>query len=199
MATPAAQSIRAFIGIPLEAGPIAALQKIQQQLGADLPEGAVRWVKSEQLHLTLKFLGDVSRDRLDELAAALQRACAGIPPFQLRLEGAGCFPHQKNPRVVWIGIGGTLEPLRKLQEQIDHETPSFGDHTEARAFQPHLTIGRVRAFGKAARHVGERVARARVAALSEWNVREIHLVQSELAPTGSRYTFLATVPLRSAD
>ena len=195
MAASTAESVRAFIAIALEPGLIAELKKVQQELQARLPDDSVRWTRPEQLHLTLKFFGHVAAQRLNDLTAALNRACAGIGSFQLVLKNVGCFPHTKKPRVLWTGIGGELESLRKLQERIEQETGNFGDLKEERLFQPHLTIGRIKAFGIDARRAGEVVERTHVSKLGVWTVREIKLMQSELAPQGARYSTLATVRL----
>ena len=193
MAASTADHIRAFIALPLEPVLAAEIKKVQQRLNA--PVGAVRWVNSEHLHLTLHFLGNVATDRLDELTAALRRACARTDPFQLALEGAGCFPNTKSPRVVWLGIHGDLEPLRKLQEQIAQETKVFGDHRDLRAFQPHLTIGRVKASGLEGVKAGQAIECATVPKLGDWTVHKVLLVQSELSPHGARYTTLDAVAL----
>jgi 2'-5' RNA ligase len=188
-----ADRIRAFIALPLEPVLAAEIKKVQQRLNP--PGGAVRWISPEHLHLTLQFLGNVATDRLDDLTAALRRACTHTAPFQLALEGAGCFPNAKSPRVVWIGIQGDLEPLRKLQDQIAQETKNLGDHGDQRAFQPHLTIGRVKASGLEGRKAGQAIELATVPKLGDWTVHHVLLVQSELAPDGARYITLAAVPL----
>ena len=188
-----ADHIRAFIALPLEPVLAAEIKKVQQRLNS--PGGAVRWISPEHLHLTLRFLGNVATDRLDDLTLALRRTCARTVPFQLALEGAGCFPSTKSPRVVWIGIRGDLEPLRKLQEQIAQETKNFGDHGDERAFQPHFTIGRVKASGLEGRKAGQTIEFATVPKLGDWTVHHVLLVQSELSPDGARYTTLAAVAL----
>ena len=193
MAASTADSIRSFIALPLEAVLTVEIKKVQQRLNS--PVGAVRWINPEQLHLTLRFLGNVPADRLDDLTAALRRACARTAPFQLALEGAGCFPNTQSPRVVWIGIQGDLEPLRQLQEQIGQETKNFGDPGDPRAFQPHLTIGRVKASGLEGRKAGQAIECAIVPKLGDWTVNNVLLVQSQLSPDGARYTTLAAVAL----
>jgi 2'-5' RNA ligase len=193
MATSTLDRIRAFIALHLEPALAAKVSKVQQGLNA--PDGAVRWINPEHLHLTLQFLGNVAADRLGELVAALRRACSQTPPFQVALEGAGCFPSSKSPRVIWIGIQGELEPLRKLQSQIALETRTFGDHGEERAFQPHLTIGRVKASGLEGRAVGQAMELAAVPKLGDWTVQHVLLVRSELSSVGASYTTLATVAL----
>ena len=195
MAASTAENFRAFIAIALEPALVTELQKLQRQLQAELPEGAVRWTKAEQLHLTLRFLGKVSGENRDRLTTALHCACDGTRSFQLALQEIGCFPNTRNPRVVWVGIRGDLDPLRRLQQRIELETREFGDSSEERTFQPHLTVGRVRIFGKEARSVGETVERATVPNLGIWMVRRIGLVQSTLAPQGARYTTLASINL----
>jgi 2'-5' RNA ligase len=185
--------IRAFIALALESALAAEVRKVQQSLNA--PGGAVRWIDPQHLHLTLRFLGNVPTDRMDELSAALRHACARAAPFHVALEGAGCFPNPKNPRVVWIGIQGDLEPLRKLQEQIARETKSFGDTCDERAFQPHLTIGRVKASGLAGRKAVQAIEFVGVPRLGVWTVQNVLLLRSELSPDGARYTTLAAVAL----
>ena len=193
MAASTADSIRSFIALPLEAVLAAEIKKVQQ--GLNSPVGAVRWINPEHLHLTLHFLGNVDAGQLDDLAAALRRACARADPFQLALEGAGCFPNTQSPRVVWIGIQGDLEPLRQLQEQIGQETKNFGDQGDPRVFQPHLTIGRVKASGLEGRKAGQAIECATVPKLGDWTVNNVLLVQSQLSPDGARYTTLAAVAL----
>src|SRR2546425_3884297 len=168
-----ADSIRAFIALALDPVLGAEIKKVQQHLNP--PGGSVRWINPEQLHLTLQFLGNVATDRLDELTAALRRACASTAPLQLALEGVGCFPNTRNPRVVWIGIQGDLEPLRKLQEQIGQETKNFRDHADQRAFQPHLTIGRVKASGFEGRKTGQAIEHVTVPRLGDWIVHTVLL------------------------
>jgi 2'-5' RNA ligase len=193
MATPTPDRIRAFIALNLEPALAAEVRKAQQ--GLNSPGGAVRWNNPEHLHLTLQFLGNVAADRLDELVVALRRACSQTPPFQVALEGAGCFPSSKSPRVIWIGIQGEMEPLRKLQRRIALETRAFGDHGDERAFQPHLTIGRVKASGLEGRAVGQAIELAAVPKLGDWSVHHVLLVRSELSSHGASYTTLAAVAL----
>jgi 2'-5' RNA ligase len=191
----ATEKVRAFFAIALSPELAGQLKSVQSELRSKLPDNAVRWVKPEQLHLTLKFLGNISRRNLDDLVAAANCACDGMKPFRLSLEMVGCFPNTKVPRVIWIGIGGELESLKTLQNRIETETGRFGECDERRGFQPHLTIGRVKMLGRAAREVGESVECATVPALGEWMVRQVELMQSELSPKGARYRTLTSITL----
>jgi 2'-5' RNA ligase len=193
MASPAPERIRAFVAIALEPALAKEVRTVQQRLNS--PVGVVRWSDPEHLHLTLQFLGNVAIEHLDNLAAALRSACAHTAPFRLALQGAGCFPNTKSPRVVWVGVQGDLEPLQKLQRQIANATGSFGDHGDERTFQPHLTIGRLKPSGIEARKAGQTIALATVPKLGDWTVHQILLVRSELSSDGARYATLAEVAL----
>jgi len=155
----------------------------------------VRWSRPEQLHLTLKFLGDVAADRVTGLKVALGNACEGHAQFQLALENVGCFPNLRNPRVIWIGVSGDVDKLQELRRRVDAQTRDFGEHSEGRDFQPHLTIGRVKAEPRRAKAVGDAVEQTRVGTLGEWTVCEVELIQSELLPQGACYTQLSAVRL----
>ena len=115
---------------------LSACVRLLQSMGF-----ALRWVTPAQVHLTLKFLGDVEPEREGELVAALGRACTGARPVTLALGGFGVFPHTDRPRVVWVGVAP--EPaLELLQHRMEQEFASLGFPTEARAFRPHITLGR---------------------------------------------------------
>lgn len=101
----------------------------------------LRWMKPEQVHLTLKFLGEVEPDREPEVVATLGRACAGARPVTLSLRDFGVFPHYQGPRIVWVGVAP--EPaLELLQHRLEQEFAPLGFPTEARAFRPHITLAR---------------------------------------------------------
>jgi 2'-5' RNA ligase len=156
----------------------------------------VRWARPEQLHLTLRFLGNVPRNELTRLGEALSSACAELRAFELGLAELGCFPHSRSPRVVWIGVTGAVTQLDGLERRVEEALRGFGDPAEeARAFHPHLTIGRVKARGDEGRRLGDLLARERVPELGAWPVRQVDLVQSELSPQSARHTVLHSVRL----
>jgi 2'-5' RNA ligase len=192
------KSVRAFVAVAIPQRLIEALNEVQDQLRPKVRAELIRWTKPDQLHLTLKFLGNVPGNRLEELKAALNRACEGQQPFQIALEHLGCFPTARNPRVIWVGIGGERETLPRLQRSIDEATRGFGDHSEPRAFQPHLTIGRVKAEPRRAMEVGAAVEQTPLGRLGEWKVGEVELMQSQLLPEGARYSKLAALALPSS-
>ena len=104
-----------------------------------------RWVQPQGIHLTLKFLGEISEDMVDLVHKSVPKNLLSPDPFQLSIAGLGCFPSYKAPQVVWSGIEGDLESLNQLQVDLDqqlHRSCSFP--MEKRPFKPHLTLARVR-------------------------------------------------------
>ena len=147
------------------------------------------------MHLTLKFLGNLEAGQPPVLAAALQEHVHGLKPLRLSARGWGCFPSPQRPSVIWAGLAGELDALRALQAVVERACAGFGSHSEDRAFHPHLTIGRVKAFGPAGRRIGERVRSEPSDDLGEWEVDRISLIRSRLSSQGSIYSSLAEIAL----
>lgn len=138
------QKIRAFIAVELPDAAQRALGAASRRLAAQLPQGSVRWVRPELIHLTLRFLGDTAVARLPAIAAALDELSARHAPHTLTLSAVGCFPNCKRPRVIWAGLDGRLAPLQALKRDLDAVLVPLGWEAEDRPFQPHLTLGRVK-------------------------------------------------------
>lgn len=190
-----ASFIRAFVGIPLETELKSAVLNLQKQLQDRSGANAVRWTRPEQLHLTLKFLGNVSTEALPKLKAALSQSCRDIAQFHLTLATLGAFPSLQRASVIWIGLRGELATLKELQMRIEESAGEFANHSEDREFHPHLTIGRVKAPGRTPRALEDALRASAEVELGEWRVTEVKLVQSKLSPQGSIYTPLETILL----
>ena len=186
------EKIRAFIAIELPAAAREALGAFSAELAKQVPQGSVRWVSRDAMHLTLRFLGDTAVDRLLHIEQALDEAAAASKPFQLRVEGFGCFPNCKRPRVLWAGVAGEVKAARDLKEGLDEGLASSGWPAEDRAFSPHLTLGRV----KDGRVLQDYSWPDSLPAL-DIPVNTIYLIQSELRPQGPRYTVRHSSSLRS--
>jgi 2'-5' RNA ligase len=180
-------TIRAFIAIDLTPAVKDVLGSVARELGGRVARGVVRWVRPEQMHLTLTFLGDTPLDRLPAVRQAMDAAAGASAPFALQLDGLGCFPNRSRPRVVWVGLaavgGGESAPLLALKAALDEALAPLGWPPEERPFRAHLTLGRVK---------DERAARgvdwtADVPGL-EIPVTAIHLIESQLRPDGPVYT-----------
>jgi len=191
-----ADAVRAFVAVDLGVEAKDAVRAIQRQFEDLVPRGCVRWTKSDQLHLTLCFLGNVPAPRLPELCLAVGGGLAGVARFRLRLGGLGAFPSPRAPRVLWVGLEGDLPRLLEVQDRVARAAGAFGDHQEARPFHPHLTIGRVNRpearVGRAWQaFVGERTAPAPC----EREIGAVRLMRSRLRPDGAEYAELASFAL----
>jgi 2'-5' RNA ligase len=192
--------VRAFVAIHLPPEVLRALAAVQDRLRA-MPGGeAGRWVPAENMHLTIKFVGDVLPERLTALHLALQRACAGQSPFALPVGGLGCFPNAQRPRVVWAGVQDAPGRLDGLVAALEREAAAAGFPREQRAFAPHLTLARVAdwASHEQVLALGQSVARAQVGLLGEIVVQRVAIMRSDLRPQGPQYTQLFSVPLAAS-
>lgn len=179
------EEIRAFVAVELPPAARAALGAVSEALAARTPSGSVRWVRPEQMHLTLRFLGETAVSQLPAITIALDEVGRQSGPLTLRLGAVGCFPNCKRPRVIWVGLEGELRPLAALQRRVEAALVPLGWTAEKRPFQPHLTLGRVKDVGKLSRVKWE-VAVEKV----EVAVTAVVLVQSELQRSGPVYTNL---------
>jgi RNA 2',3'-cyclic 3'-phosphodiesterase len=183
--------MRTFIAIPLPEACRSMLEQMQGELrrfGAD-----VGWVAVPSIHITLKFLGEVDSALIPMMAAALETAAASTRSFDLQLQGLGCFPNQKNPRVIWCGIEGDREALSSLQQLVEKTCESFGFTPEDRGFQPHLTLGRV----KGKRNLQPLMECIKIGSGLTHSFRADHfkIYKSTLMPKGAVHTVLNTVML----
>jgi 2'-5' RNA ligase len=186
--------VRAFIAIHPSRKVIEQLEDLRSKLNKDLPDSAVRW--SDQLHLTTQFLGNIDDARVGEFGAAVRSACAGTKPFTLCCAGIGCFPSARQPRVIWAGLSGEVEPLQKVKAALDKALEPLGYVPENRAFKPHLTIARARQFNTRQRQVMPKlVEQFKDTAFGEWRVSRIELMQSLLSPKGAQYKVIECVEL----
>ncbi|GAP07367.1 MAG TPA: RNA 2',3'-cyclic phosphodiesterase [Anaerolinea thermolimosa] len=190
-------AIRAFIAIPLPVEIRNRLGTIIDQLQRKTPS-VVRWVTPENMHLTLKFLGNISPGNLDHLKQVLASEAAHHTASTLCLEGLGAFPNRNRPRVIWVGV--KAQPaLFELQQSIDRETARLGYPSEERDFSPHLTLGRIspHAGPGEIRQIAEALATHQVGEVGTAPVAEIILFRSDLRPGGAMYIPLFKARLKT--
>lgn len=188
--------MRLFVGIWPPPGVTEVLVNAQEALRRPLPRGLVRWVIADQLHLTLRFLGEVADDRVEDLGRTLSAVTLGMESLTLRVRGLGAFPEAARARVLWAGLAGDLDRLEALQRAVADAVIPFVKGPEEKAFHPHLTLGRVRDAGSAERRVlAEALGRAPKPDSAAWRATSIRLVRSELGPGGSIYSTVAEIPL----
>jgi 2'-5' RNA ligase len=155
----------------------------------------VKWVAAENLHWTVKFLGDVYPRELVEICRALHAAAAAVSPFRMNVAGAGAFPNVDRPRTLWLGAGDGGDGLVRLAEAVESEATRIGFRREGRRFEPHLTIGRVRSGGPEQAALGQLIAAESDFDGGVMEVDEVVLFSSELRPQGPVYEALERVEL----
>ncbi len=188
-------TIRAFLAIEVSDEIRQEMQTVQDQFRQARPQ--VKWIAPEQTHLTLKFLGLVDREQLLQVSAACQALAAEHLPFYLTFQSLGCFPNVRNLRVLWMGTSEGEAELMQLQQSIESQVAPLGFPEESRAFQPHLTLGRIK----------EPLNRAQMLFFSELiegyagfhfgtvPVTAFHLIRSVLQPAGPVHTILESYQL----
>ena len=167
---------------------LEAVEAAARELG-----GAIRWTKQENVHLTLKFLGEVPDDTLEVLRDALREACSAHAPFDARLRGLGAFPTPRRARVVWAGVDEGAEEMTALAASVESALEPLGFRTEGRPYVPHATLGRARK-----RPVGIDLPGAGVPDAPVFRVGSAELVKSTLAPGRSIYEVLEAFALGGA-
>jgi RNA 2',3'-cyclic 3'-phosphodiesterase len=182
--------MRTFIAIPLPEKCREMLGEMQRKLRA--AEAEVRWTPIPSIHLTLKFLGEIDPAVVPRIAQSLRSVSKLQTALNLRMKGLGCFPHQRNPRVVWCAIQGDTEQLLHLQEGVERVCAEYGLAPEDRPFSPHLTLGRV----KGKRNLQPLIECIKIGSSLECSfaAARFNIYQSVLKPQGAVYTVLETMP-----
>lgn len=187
-----AETIRTFIAIELNDQAKQAIRELQghlKPLGCD-----ISWVKPENAHLTLKFLGDVKMKMIPSLTETLANWCRGMHPIETTLTQPGVFPDWKRPRVVWVGLNDEKKELARLAESLETALGNIGYKKERRDFQAHITIGRVKS-GKNIHQLSESLHNYQVATGIIQNIQDIYLYKSVLTGGGPLYSVLGRFPL----
>ena len=188
--------LRAFIAVEI---PLDIRQNIEHAT-SNLRRGTgslIRWVAVENMHLTLKFLGDIPTANVEVLTQMIRAEADSFNCFDIHLTGIGSFPNPKRPRVIYIGIQAPAE-LEAFQRQLESATRRLGYNSEERAFAPHLTIGRVRQ--NIPQDDQQKIRRAleasKIDSPGTAKVNSVHLYKSDLKPTGPVYTKLFSAHLK---
>ncbi len=155
------------------------------------------WSRAENIHLTLKFLGEIPHSSVKNLSEAASRAVATTAPFTIRLEGTGVFPPHGSPRVLWIGVNDCERKLGELRERLEEESERAGFSRETRSFHPHLTIARLRKPEQARTLAAAHKTMEFVPA--EIQVSKLLVIRSELSSAGSKYTVISRHQLGWSD
>lgn len=177
--------VRTFVAVEIDEGVrnrAAKLIRRLQQSGAD-----VRWVDTRQMHVTLKFLGEVDLREVYHICMAVEKSVAEIEPFSIDVRGVGAFPSLARPRVLWLGIDDGAEQMSALNARIETALHALGYPREARRFQAHLTLGRVRKQDRALDDLAEMIREMQDLEIGPSTVDQVVIFSSELQPTGPVY------------
>jgi 2'-5' RNA ligase len=189
--------MRAFIAIPLSEDGIRFVEDLQACLRQISSFSDFRWIPSRNVHLTLRFLGEISEKQVASAIHALDTACAGRPSFSFSLDQLGVFPRPRNPSVLWAGSHQPSEDLMTLAESLTRELDLAGFQSENRPFYPHLTLARRRRNARPLKGMREAIQEAQEKCLSSsatWRLLEGGLFRSELKSSGAVYHTEHRVP-----
>jgi len=190
-------SLRAFIAIELPQTLQTAIEKQTVRLRQSLGDELVRWVPTQNMHLTLKFIGNVAASHLDFIKQMLAQTADQSSAFDLQITGLGSFPNSKRPRVLWVGLHASAE-LPALQRNLEAGASRLGYQKEERPFSPHLTIGRVRQNINLAglQKIRGGLESIQIGSIGAAHIDSVHLYQSQLHSSGSNYTKLFSASLK---
>jgi len=190
------EQLRLFVSIEPPAQLKDALSQVQAELRQAVPNAAIRWTPSTQLHLTLRFLGKVESTEVDALVGSVLQHCTGIPPIALHAEGIGFFPGQRRPRVVWIGVRDSAGLLKKLHQAVQAATQRFSPEPPEDDFVGHITIGRIKRLDRQeTRVLVEAAAKTGARPLADWTATSIELMKSKLSSGGATHIPVQRIPL----
>jgi len=186
------ETIRAFIAIELPTQVREGIGQVQVAMQSMGLRGA--WIRPENIHLTLRFLGDIRSAAIETIAGAMAEAAKSCGPFQLSGKSVGVFPNTDRPRVLWVGVAGQVERLQKLQHSLTEQLAGCGYPEERRRFHGHLTVARFKRPPPAG--VLLQAIQAQAAFETEPSFAgELILLQSLLKPSGAVYSPLRRVGL----
>jgi len=180
--------IRTFIAVPMP----EPLFNLRKKLKATISEktGKIRWLRKDQIHLTLKFLGDTTEDSINDVRRIMQSIADEFKPFNISIQKTGCFPKVERPRVMWIGVSGELEKLNQLVEKIQKKLNPLGFPKDEKKYHPHITIAR-------AKYPQKKTPDISTFLNTSFNpipfpIKKVQFISSELFPNGPVYTILST-------
>lgn len=189
-------TLRLFVAIPAPDEVRAALRAVQAELKEILPARSTTWTRDTNMHLTLRFLGEVGAAKVEVLKSKLREAAAGAGAIDLICERLGCFPDLRFPRVVWAWVHDEADRLAELYRRVNSAISEFAEKPAEERFTGHITLARPTQIKRAeAERLAHFVENAVTRQFGKWRCDSIELIRSELSSAGSRYTTLDVVPL----
>ena len=183
--------IRTFLSIPV---PLMVRSK-KQMLYSTLEQSPakINWVKDEQLHITIKFIGHTPENLFDEIKSLIIKVVASIKPFKITINNTGCFPVPERPRILWLGVDGDLQSMKNLYINIEKEMETIGFPLNDEEYFPHVTLARIKYPQKFTPDISTFLNSSYDPI--DFKVDRVQFLSSELLPTGTLYTLLGSFPL----
>ena len=190
------EKIRSFIAIGLPSRLKLELAQLQARLKVD-NQPRIKWVNTNGMHLTLKFLGNIGPTMIDPITEAMADATQKIPPFTLDVQQLGVFPSLKRVHVVWVGLGGEVDKMKQLHQLLEANLSRLGFTPEQRPFKPHLTIARLgnEASPDERQRFGEFITDTTSEISQSIKVDSINLIKSQLTREGAIYSRISSTNL----
>lgn len=185
--------VRTFVAVEMSEGVLSAAAKVVRELSRS--GATVRWIEPQNMHLTLKFLGEVDALEIPEVCKAVEESVAQVPGFTFDVAGVGAFPKVERPRTIWLGVTRGNKQLLELQEQLEEGLKPLGFPPEKRRFSPHLTLGRVKRQGPELAALSEDLELLADHEAGTTAVDEVTVFSSELTREGPVYQALAHATL----
>lgn len=187
------KNIRAFLAIEPTENILQEISRLQEKLKQEI-SGRLSWTRPQGQHLTLKFFGDISREDINNISAAVQKRTVAEQKLNLKIEKLGVFPDARRPRVLWCGVTGDVEKLINLQKKLDGDFAALGFPAEDRSFKAHLTLARIK-DSRDITGMSEALKKYGAFTAGEFVADKLFLFQSNLTPQGAIYTKLAELAL----
>lgn len=184
-------TIRCFIAVKLPDDVRRSMADLIAELKKAKPD--VSWVPAENIHLTLRFIGNMNDSLIPMIKERITKKLSHYNAFYIKIVGVGCFPSERRPRVLWIGVERS-DLLNSIQRDMEAEVEELGFAAEDRPFSPHLTLGRVRSQ-KGIAEMLRRFTEFRTADFGLVEVKSIHIMKSDLKPKGAEHTSIAEIPI----
>ncbi len=187
------KNIRAFLAIEPPEDILQKISDLQEKLKQEI-SGRLSWTRPQGQHLTLKFFGDISKENINNICAAVQKRTVSEQKLNLKVEKLGVFPDARKPRVLWCGITGDVENLTNFQKKLDGDFSAIGFPAEDRSFKAHLTLARIK-DSRDMTGMSEALKKHDSFKAGEFIADKLFLFQSNLSPQGAVYTKLAEFAL----
>jgi RNA 2',3'-cyclic 3'-phosphodiesterase len=180
--------IRSFLAFELPPEIKEQVRRVSEELKKSRLD--IRWVKPENIHLTIVFLGDLQEQDISPIEREVEKVCSGAHPFDFRLKGFGVFPDRRRPRIFWVGLDGDIERVSTFKDALCERLAPFNIKEENRQFKPHLTLGRFKNPGRADAKLEEILKGHEDFSSPAFQSKELILFKSDLKPQGPVYTKL---------